>query len=326
MTKVAIVIPTLNRSEILLAQLKYYRSRPNFSHAVYIGDSSSGEHFEKNKINIQKLNIGLEEKLFFHIPCPNMNESYAVIECLKHSKENFSVYNGDDDYLVPEAVSKCADFLKSNPQYSGCHGDAALVTIQDFIQNEIVGVNPYPLGEVLLESPVDRVLYLMENYFVSIFCIQRKESMLKNYELTAEFDSGNFREITQCLMVCAIGKIKSLSGLYLIRVAHPKRYLLPGFIDWITREDWRQSYLKFRRLVVCRLTDANCELPSNFEQHLDKGFEKYLSIHFRKFHKKITDQIKVKFFGLKRRVNKLRWKAKIPNREYQVLNQIRSAQ
>ena len=50
MYKVAILIPTLNRSDFLIRQLQYYATVEN-PHPVYIGDASDKEN-RKGKINI----------------------------------------------------------------------------------------------------------------------------------------------------------------------------------------------------------------------------------------------------------------------------------
>ena len=52
--KVVILIPTMNRSEFLIRQLRYYASVKS-QHPVYIGDASNQEHQERTEKVIDDL-------------------------------------------------------------------------------------------------------------------------------------------------------------------------------------------------------------------------------------------------------------------------------
>ena len=54
MNRVSILIPTLNRSEFLIRQLRYYAS-VNSPHSVYIGDASNQEEYDKTKKVVNEL-------------------------------------------------------------------------------------------------------------------------------------------------------------------------------------------------------------------------------------------------------------------------------
>ena len=37
-------------------------------------------------------------------------------------QENYVSYIGDDDYLIPNSLEKCIQFLETHPEYSTAHG------------------------------------------------------------------------------------------------------------------------------------------------------------------------------------------------------------
>jgi len=53
--KVGIVIPTINRPDIVIRQLEYY-AKVKSPHPVYIGDASNKENSKKLQTAIERLN------------------------------------------------------------------------------------------------------------------------------------------------------------------------------------------------------------------------------------------------------------------------------
>ena len=122
MPKVSILVPTLNRSEFVIRLLEYYSSVKSI-HPIYIGDSSNISH--KNKI-LDKVN-DLKGKLcinYFH--WPKYNDLKTLDELAKKSKEDFCAYIGDDDFLIPNSLEICANFLSKNPNYRTAQGKAMI--------------------------------------------------------------------------------------------------------------------------------------------------------------------------------------------------------
>ena len=113
MKKVAILIPTLNRIDFVIRTIKYYVSIDS-PHPIFIGDASSKSSKElvinaaENKIDIY----------YFH--WENLNDRKTLSELAQEASKTNSIdycaYHGDDDFFVPESLSKCADFLY-DPRY-----------------------------------------------------------------------------------------------------------------------------------------------------------------------------------------------------------------
>jgi hypothetical protein len=56
-------------------------------------------------------------------------------------------------------------------------------------------------------------------------------------------------ELAPSCIAPALGKIKHLKGLYLVRQSHFETYHLPGPLQWITGSAWQDSYRDFLKAV-----------------------------------------------------------------------------
>ena len=110
---VGIVIPTKNKSDFIVLQFQYY-TKVKSKHTLYIGDSSNKYHSEtiKNAIKKYRDHINIEYYYFPDMSAPHVHKKIVNIV-----KEDFIVYAGDDDFYVPETLSKCSEFLKNNDDY-----------------------------------------------------------------------------------------------------------------------------------------------------------------------------------------------------------------
>ena len=113
MQKVGILIITLNRSEFLIRQLKYYNKVKSI-HPIYIGDSSNNYHKNKLLNEIKSLKDNLNIKYFF---LPNYTDREAHFFLAKNCKEKYCTYAGDDDFLIPSSLTESANFLSNNDEF-----------------------------------------------------------------------------------------------------------------------------------------------------------------------------------------------------------------
>ena len=121
MNRVAIIIPTKNRLDFVIRTIQYYASI-NSPHPIFIGDASS-KSSEELVLNASQEKI---EVYYFH--WENLNDRKTMIklaqEASKVNNTDYCAYHGDDDFFVPESLSKCADFLHNNPEYATSQGRA----------------------------------------------------------------------------------------------------------------------------------------------------------------------------------------------------------
>ena len=242
---VAIIIPTINRSELLIRQLTYYADL-GCDHTIYVGDSSTGDHAERTQNAVKQLDgrVGIVyERL------PEATDYQAIHQLLQRVQEPYVALAGDDDFLVPGSLEKCAGFLDAHPEYGSAHGNAIMFSLgSEGGYGELVNSGYYPQGPVEQTSARLRLIELMGGYWPLCFSVQRVELYGKAAALASELRDTNFPElISSCLPVIG-GKAKELDCLYLLRQHHYRRYgiFLPDSYDWVTSPEWLSSYHVFR--------------------------------------------------------------------------------
>jgi len=84
-------------------------------------------------------------------------------------------------------------------------------------------------------------------------------------------------ELLPCCLSVALGKVKQLDCLYMVRQVNHPRHRLPDHYDWITNPEWQSSYLTFKHRLseeVARQDGIDIE---SAEDTVKRGFWRYLS-------------------------------------------------
>jgi len=272
--KVAIIIPTKNRSGFLIRQLRYYAS-VNSKHPIYIGDSSE----EKEKSKILKAIKSLKDKLsinYFYYPKDNGTK---VINNISFEiKEDFVAYNGDDDFLVPNSLSKCADFLKKNNDFRTAQGLALIFSLQNE-SNLVYGqfnwldrYSRYP--ESLEESAKERFLSFSKNYWVPEPSVHRLNEWLQDIKNLENVENFNFAEYSRCFSFITSGKSKYIDCLYLLRQVHSKRNVVRK--NTIENDSWDKSYKIFQENIAKILNKKDGLNFDIAKKVVNDAFHKYI--------------------------------------------------
>jgi glycosyltransferase domain-containing protein len=103
---VSIIIPTHNNREKYLNRIVNYYNDTDIP--VFICDSSH----EKTIVSTKKHH--------YHYPDIPYEKKMRLI--LNEITTPYCVICADDDFIVPDAIKKCVDFLEKNPDYSSCQG------------------------------------------------------------------------------------------------------------------------------------------------------------------------------------------------------------
>ena len=98
MTKVAIIIPTMNRPDFLLRHFEFYELT-NSPHPIYISDSSTPENAEKIKSGIDKFK---KLNITYQWAPPGKD---CLHQLLPQIKEKYCIQIGDDDLMIPNTIS-----------------------------------------------------------------------------------------------------------------------------------------------------------------------------------------------------------------------------
>lgn len=275
MNKVAILIPTLNRSEFLIRQLDYYVS-VNSPHTVYIGDSSDLEHKKTIEEAINSLDGKIEIK-YYH--WPEKNDRQCIASLGDEAYEEYCVITGDDDFLIPDSLTKCATFLSNNPKYRTCQGVSVLFTIdKPGPYGSLNGVGEYWFAGQKFEeeSSVERILQFAKNYWVPQFSVHRTSEFIKDSLKYRNIVDKSFGELIHSFTFIAKGKSMFLNCLYLIRQGHNSRYFLPDIFDWMENPDWNYSYQYFIDALAIILAEVDGLEKKKAHEFVKQAFWAYL--------------------------------------------------
>ncbi len=267
------MIPTLNRSDLVVRQLSYYaavRGRV----AVYIGDSSESRHSDHIAEAVRR--IGDKVKIA-HLKLPGDSGIEALRKLLHAVEEPYAVYAGDDDFLVPQTLDMCAEFLDTHPDYATAHGQAVLMGLDGHGQVEYA--SPYFQRPIDNESGADRLLNFFNRYFVVQFSVQHTAHFREDIDVVSTVPDRAFTELLSSSLAIIRGAARELDRVSLVRVHHQNRDFLPDAYDWITDSRWRQSYEMFHRCLEQRIAledglspdEAGRVVKEAFWAHLGEG-------------------------------------------------------
>ena len=239
MPKVSILVPTMNRPEFVIRLLEYYRLVKS-KHPIYIGDASNLQNKSKilEKINILKKDLDIN---YFH--WPKFNDLRTLDELVKKSEHDYCAYIGDDDFLIPEALEKCANFLEKNPKYRTAQGQSMIF---HFNENGPYGKTFFSgqywkNNSIENEKSSERFLEFGKHYWTPVFSVKRKKECIKDLEFYGNMPDKNFGEIISNFTFITRGKSKFLDCLYLVRQGHNERYSMKTGTDWIKSPNWNKS-------------------------------------------------------------------------------------
>ena len=220
--KVAIIIPTMNRPDFLLRQLRFYELM-NSPHPVYIQDSS-------NEGNAEKITSGIKQFKNFEITyqwvLPGRDYLYQLLPLIK---EKNCTQIGDDDIIIPGTLSECGDFLDSHPDYGVCMGRQVNIRFRPEDFNKPYGIierRTRPLGRSIEDEDMSARL---QNFWSKTFFIPFTVRRIETERLIRDIDKnfsliGYLMEFTLLTLLITSGKIKLLDKLGYIMHISDRRY------------------------------------------------------------------------------------------------------
>ena len=240
---ISILIPTLSRPDFLLKNLRFL-VKLNADFNICICDSSPNikKNF-KNKLNKLSKIIKIN---YFHKPSMNCRE--AIFFLLKNCKTDYAAYLGDDDFFIPNGLTKCADFLSKNLDYRVVYGKAILVDSKSISKpnSSIKASNYWGSTSYQDYKPEARLDNLSENYLVNLFGVHRTKEFLEDFKPSSISPSRPMSEILVNYITLAKGKGKFLPVTYLIRQTHQSRYVMsPDLINILIEDNFAESFPLF---------------------------------------------------------------------------------
>lgn len=272
---VAIVIPTLDRSDFLIRQLNYYATI-GCRHTIYVGDSSETDHADRAWAVVRRLQDRVN---IVYTRIPRLNGTKVVSEMLQLVREPYVAYVADDDFLVPASLDRCARFLEAHSDFDTAHGLAALFSlVSNGTCGNIAWFGSYQQGTLEHNSAAERLIAYLGNQFVNLFSVHRTPDFQREMEAGRLIPDRAFHgELLPCCLSIIRGKAKELDCLYLVRQDHDQRHFLPDAYDWIMSPDWLPSYQIFSNCLAEELSQRDGITLEQAREVVKQAFWSYLN-------------------------------------------------
>ena len=278
-TKVAIMIPTMNRPEFIERTIRYYCDIKSL-HPIYIGDASLESQKPMLDQVLQDYPLVVR---YFHWPKLNDRKTISSLArevCNDGGK--YVAFHGDDDFFIPDSLSECADFLECNSDYATAQGKAAIVSLDrpgPYGHIKSVGVY-WNKKEINGATAFERFSEMLNDYWVPQFSVHRTKDFLGTCAEYEKIIDRNWGEIYQCLSFSIQGKSKYIDNLYLVRNVHTGIHH-ESFVEWIASPEWYPAYKNVCKNIEQQLGDSliTFEVVQKYiNKYLDEGMQKNIRL------------------------------------------------
>jgi glycosyltransferase domain-containing protein len=218
---ITLVIPTMNRPYYIDRLLSYYLNM-DFVGIILVIDSSDKNNSDYIRERIDSINRNNYKYVY--------SKGFAttvIKDNLDRIKTKYVSFLGDDDYLIPSALSKSIFFLENNKDISGCRGDGIIVTDSNVSSDDI---RMYSRVNRLEEASADRVMQHFLNYGTPFFHVLKLDVFKTAFslapsetELNQDYDRLIGEELMASGLMLAYGKFAMIDGLHLVRTNNLER-------------------------------------------------------------------------------------------------------
>ncbi len=259
-----LLITTKNRSEMLGRVLRYYRDI-GLSCSMMISDASDEEAALRQTECLLRESTGRLRIAYQRRTADLIQSLHALLEQVETP---LVLIAGDDDFFVPAALSRCADFLAQHPDYNSACGDILSIYTHTTPGGRL-GLD-YDFADQVRScteaSPAKRVarFYAPQQVNTTYF-VQRTEhlrySVGRSAQLQLYLPQNAFSECTLTSHTLLAGKLKYLPGLFHVRLRHRREPMSKQSLqaldyglfmyDEITKPGWAEKL----RLCIDVLAD-----------------------------------------------------------------------
>ncbi len=272
---VAIVIPTWkNRASLWLRQATYY-ANVGHTETVYVGDSSEYDEPEQLMEAVGRL---ASRANINYTRLPGLGDTEAISALLHSAGEPYAAFCGDDDFLVPTSLRKCAEFLERNKEYSTVHGLGAMCIVEpNGSFDRVRAVGRYAIRSSVQSNASERLKDYLASYFVTLFSVHRTQEFRSDIDQALAIPDRHFRELLPGCLSVVRGKVKLLDCLYLLRTEHDLRFSPVDRMDWVAGSDWARSYGIFRDVLADAVAQEDGLSRDESREIVKQAFWPYLS-------------------------------------------------
>ena len=262
----SIIIPTYNNRHKYLNRILDYFSFFNLK--IIVVDSSEKSFQNKNNYNID------------YIHSPNYRYNLKLHLAVEKVETPYVLMCADDDFIVPNALDNCVNFLEENEDYSSAQG----LTIDIVNKNKIISY-PNSISSIKLdinkETPSERIEQLLVPYVAPLsYAVHRTENLKSVFALPLkEINIGAstlLMELFLAIISIINGKHKVLSVFYSAREIIPYKPANNNLKTVLAQNLYKKTYQSFIDILAKSLAEKE-EIPEDqAKKHLLEVFNSYL--------------------------------------------------
>ena len=267
MYRFGLLIPSKGRSDYLARIARFYvESEAELT--LIIGDASRYSCEMELKQITDKSNVSLH---YFHWTELNDRRTIASLsdEACKIGCD-YVAFTGDDDFLFPNAIAECCEFLAQDSSYTSAQGLALLVDATKIRRTRgSRAIFDYWGRPNLRDEPISRRFKrFSKKYFVLQFSVHRSDQFNKSCQIYKLIKDRNWGEIYHCYYLALQGKSHFLNMPFLVRTTSP-RVVHESRNEWIESGIWDME----KQFVAKSLFNAFPSLPySEIEDELNRRY------------------------------------------------------
>lgn len=283
-----IVIPTHNRTDLLRRILDYY-SKVGQEFNYIIADSSNQENKAGNKKLVRSYS---KLKILYVDNFPqNIEQHTKFTRMVQYIKSKYVCFCADDDFLIPNGIKECVNFLEKNPDYVAAHGSY----IGFYLFKGLLGYKRfwwnyrYLHRSISDKNPEKRLASHIANFTLVMWAVRRKDIVKICYR---ELSKANFDpyllliygELLPDFLTVIYGKVKRLKTFYGARqyffsIATHYSHL----IDALNTKEFDKEYAKLRNSLVRNLIKKSSISKNMAAEIVDSSMNKYLKYSYQEY-------------------------------------------
>ncbi|MBN2456577.1 MAG: TIGR00180 family glycosyltransferase [Sedimentisphaerales bacterium] len=209
-----ILLPTQNRSSFLRRALKFYEEE-GLLYKIYVIDSShpSCKSEVRKIVKSSNLNIELLDYEF------GVSVHDKELKSLNLVESEYVLMIGDDDFIFPNTIVRCVEFLNNNKDYTAAHGRSYLFAVENAATyGRIKSIEVYPQAASVINSSEQRFKAHMRNWTTTAYSVQRTKNMREIIAVHRLFgDDIRFMELHWYATNVIRGKVAKLDRAYMFR-------------------------------------------------------------------------------------------------------------
>ncbi len=294
-SRTTICIATLNRPAFVRRTLQYYADT-GFAGMILLGDGSVGEMAAANREIAMKYAGRLRVDL---IDAGRISQAATFSLMADRVATDFAAYSGDDDYLVPEAIAECEQYLDGHADFVAAHGTCVALNA-DGAHGVAASLDPYSLPNIPYEAALRRLEHCFMNYSVAIFAVHRASAWREMFrESRSMADKAIGGEVAPCAVSAVLGKCAQLTGLYLVRQIHSRRHDLPLQAEWVLEPQFAQSCKLMLSQIRALIAERDKSTPR--DQIAQRTWGAVMGYMFRELHLALPEYAEAEAVARRRR-------------------------